>query len=329
MRIITTLLAAATLCPAVLAQQEFELWPGVTSFFYRGALGSSAGDLMQGVHAEYHRGIGDNGTDCRILGLRGYLQDQNASTRETFTWIIRSGTDAAGPAGGTAGLIASAGPLRTPQSSGVKAWLVTTIFATPAKLPDCRSFFAFGVTLPAAPNWTNFLDGLSTWAARGDGQSVQKAHSRAEDHAWQLPPNGTTASHPWWKCTIRFKLLLGNGVLQVGQGNDVYGMGGMFPSAGNPLTVRARFGSGPGVSMLFLGTSRTTGFPLFAGTTQLYLGGLTLPLGTMVLDNSGQAVHTVVTSLPGTLANTGTAYVQAAGVLTSNVSLTNAWSIKP
>lgn len=327
MRLITTLLTATVLGPAALAQQEIELWPGVTSFSYRGALNGAAGDLMQGIHAEYHRGIGDNGTGCRILGLRGHLQDQNAGTQESFSWIFRRGTDAAGPIGGRAGLIASTGLLRLPIGTGTQAWLVTSTFTTPLDMPDCKSFYAFGVSLLAATNWNR--DGLGVWASRGDGSSVQKAHSRAEAHAWQVAANATNATHPGGKSTLRFRLLVDNGALQIGQGGDVYGMGGMFPSPGNPLTIRTRYGAGGGTSILFLGTSRTNGLALFPGTTRLYLGGITLPLGNATLDANGQAVHNVIASFPGNLANTGTAYVQAAGVRASSVMLTNAWSVKP
>lgn len=328
MRILTSSVLALACSAALPAQNEFELWPGVTSFFYRGALDRNSGDLMQGAHAEFHRGIGDNGTDCRVVGLRGYLQDQNAATRETFSWVIRRGSDRAGPTAGTAGIIAKVGPVQLPAATGVRSWLLSTTFASPVKL-DSRAFFAFGVTLPPAPRWAGFADGLSTWAARGDAKSVQKAHSRAEDHAWQLTTNGATATHPWWKCTIRFKLLLASPVLQVGQGGNVYGMGGMFPAGGEPLTVRTRYGSGQGLSMLFLGTNRTTGAALFPNTGRVYLGGLILPLGSAILNASGEAVHTLQQKLPGNLANTGTAYVQAAGLLASSIQVTNAWSIKP
>ena len=165
---IAFLFASPWITSALSAQQVFELYPGSTHFTSRGNVGRDAGETLQGIHSSHFRGIGDNCAACVIPNVRGFLQDQNAATRETFYWIVRKGDDTNGPGVGTANEIAKIGPLRPPRSttSRAMAWVLTTSLARAVQLPDCESHFSFGIVLSPAPKWTT--DGLSTHMSRGE-----------------------------------------------------------------------------------------------------------------------------------------------------------------
>ena len=319
-----TILAIAMIPDAANGQNRFELFPGPLTWSSRGDLGAGAGETLQGVHASHHRGFGDTGFSCKISGLGARLQDQDRSTPETYRWIVRSGSDGSGPGTGSGAVIADIGPFVTPSGgSGVAAWQLDTIFSSAITLPDCTSHFSFGVSLAAAPNWD--ADGLSTHAS---ADTEQNSHSGQEDHAWQILSGAPSATHPSDKRTWRYSLLVDNGALQIGS-FDRYGMGGMFPRIGSSLTVRVHYPSNTqdGLSFLVLDTSRSAGIPVAAGTSRLFLSGLTAILPVELIDSQGTALHTVFTALPSAAAGLGTFHFQA-GAKKNNVwTLSNSQSL--
>lgn len=321
-----------TLTAAVPAQNEFEFYPGVVSFFSRANLGTAGGELLQGMHRPFHRGVGDNGSACTISTFRATIQDQDAATQESIYFIVRTGSDQFGPKTGASGLIAKIGPVQLPAGTGTMAWRVSTTVVIPVVLPNCLNNFAFGVELPPTTTWAPpYPDGLSTHASRGDATlSVQKAHARAEEHTWQIVKGAARASHSPWGSTWRLAIALDTAVLQMGNGGNVYGRGGMFPDTGNPLTARVRYGAAmaTGSSLLYMGLGRMPGIPLVPGT-RLYLTNPIFFLISAPIPAAGEVVHLLTTSLPGSVAGAGKLHFQAAGILSGTGTLTNVFTIKP
>jgi hypothetical protein len=332
MRIQFSIMAVALLCAAAVAQPSgnlVEIFPGGLNRTSRGDVGAKAGEILQGFHASHWRGLGDTGQGCEIKVIRSATQDENPSTQETYFWKVRRGTDANGPAVGVAGEIASLGPFQTPPSTVTKpaAWFETTFVSYPMALPDCSSHFSVGQALAAAPNWPN--DGQSTHIYLG---TEQGSNANQGDHAWQILAGASSASHPPQKRSWRYGMHFSTAVLQLGT-SAMYGMGGMFPKAGNPLSARATYGSAlaSGASLLWLGTDRIGGISLFGGTARLYLGGVVVPLGAAIIDGQGQATHTIIGALPASVSGAGTFHVQAAGLSKGGgiVMLTNCHSVTP
>lgn len=323
------LFVLAALSPA---QQSFELWPGRTTFTSRGNIGRGSGETLQGIHATHHRGIGDNGVACLLPNLFGMFQDQNASTRESFHWAVRSGSDKNGPGADSGSLLARIGPLRTPNSTSTNAvaWKLTTSIATPVRLKDCRSHFSIGVQIPNSPRWA--ADGFSTHTSFGSPTySHQGAHSRAEDHAWQILSTATVATQPSDKRTWRYGVLVDNGVLQLGNGGSKYGMGGMFPAANAPVTARASYGTkmSGGSSLLYMTTGRINGVLTFPNASRMFLGGTFYVVGTMPIPASGEVVHGISSSLPAACAGSPRHYVQALASKGNVFVMTNVHAINP
>ncbi len=321
-----------TLTAAVPAQNEFEFYPGVISFFSRANLGTLGGELLQGMHRPFHRGVGDNGRACMISTFRATIQDQEAATQESIYFVVRTGSDQFGPKVGASGLIAKIGPVQMPAGTGTVVWRISATVVVPVVLPNCLNNFAFGVEFPPTPTWAPpYPDGLSTHASRGDATlSVQKAHSRAEQHTWQIVSGANQASHSPWGSTWRLAIALDTPVLQMGNGGNVYGRGGMFPDTGNPLTARVRYGAAmaTGTSLLYMGIGRMPGIPLVAGT-RLYLTNPIFFVTSAPIPAAGEVEHLLATSLPGSVSGAGKIHFQAAGVLSGTGMLTNVFTIKP
>ncbi|MFQ5503220.1 MAG: hypothetical protein ACE5F1_00305 [Planctomycetota bacterium] len=324
----------AALSSLSVAQNQIEIYPGVTSFTSRGNISRGSGETLQGLHDSHWRGIGDNGKACAINSLYVVTQDQNASTRETFHWVIRKGTDAAGPTTGKAGEVAVIGPLQTPPSTSTTpaAWGLTANLTTPATLPSCVGHYAFGLRLGPSPKWTS--DGQSTHASR---QSAAASHANQGDHAWQIIGAATTATHPSLKRSWRYRVNAlpdASPTCQVGNilsatGTPKNGMGGMYPNTaatppnGLVATIRSN-GNKSGSSVLLASAARTAGIPVFPGTSRAYVSpvGL-LVLGTTTLDAQGNGRITIIGSVPTGLL--GTVYVQALNFSTgfTKITMTN------
>jgi hypothetical protein len=329
---LATLLTLTVLAPFAPAQQTFELWPGRTTFTSRGNIGVGSGETLQGVHATHHRGLGDNRAACVLPNFVGMLQDQNAASRETFHWVVRAGSDANGPGADSASLLAQVGPLQTPKSTTNSpfAWSLTTSITKAVQLKDCRSHFSFGIRLGVSPGWTR--DGLSTHTTFGSSRYPhQGTHPRAEDHAWQILSTATVATHTSNKRTWRYGLRLDNGVLQLGNGGAMYGMGGMFPAANKPVTARARFGTrmSGGTSVLYLSTGRMNGVILLPNTTRLYLDGTFYVVSSRSISVTGEATHTISSSLPAACAGSPRHFVQAVAIKGGVFVVTNLHAINP
>jgi len=67
---------------------------------------------------------------------------------------------------------------------------------------------------------------------------------------------------------------------------------------------------------------------LFPGTARLYLGGLTLFIGSAPINRVGEATHVVAAGLPAIAAGP-TFHFQAFGVNGRAVALTNSHSVTP
>lgn len=341
MNIHNSLLILAGLCSASLSAQsqllQFELTPGTASFTSRGGVGMDSGEIHQGVHASHFRGLGERPEGCQIAGVGGWLQDQDISTQEFYHWVVRGGSDTTGPLPGPGSELSRIGPFVSPYGppatpATIRAWEVTTTLSSPIRLPDCQSFFSWGLLLGPSALWT--ADGLSCHGCSGDVTStafpdVQYAHPRAEDHAWQLTPTQTLANHPSMKRTWRIRLLFSTPLLQTAANNNSYGMGGLFPRSGVPFAARARFGTHMANSsaMLFLGSARTAGVPLFVDTTRVYLGGIVLPLWAGQTDPSGGFFQSLTNSVPASLASSGSIYLQAVATGNGLTELTNSITV--
>ena len=297
MRLANLFFASLLLAPTAIAQNTFEIWPGVTNFTSRGSIGNNpaGGELLQGIAAAAFTGIGDNGAVARVDGFSMILQDQNTDTQEDYYLVYRSGDDTAGPNGTNTGLLCRMGPFTSPpRGTGgpIQAFTVTQTFGTAACLDLCN-FSAFGVQLEqaAGTGWTS--DGLSCHISRGDGafaQSVQSAASTAQDQGWQIIDDVVT--HPSLKRSWRFGLITSTALLQLGNGGTSYGQGGADPDVGVPYSGRVRYGSTSSVdnSWMFISGSRICPGVSFQPGMRIYLGSIHGPFATTV-PPSGEAVH--------------------------------------
>lgn len=257
------------------------------------------------------------------------MQDEAAETQEKLAFVVRSGTDGAGPTVGIAGLLGSVQGLTTPAGGReVKAYVVTTILANPIRLLNSTSHFSFGIALEAAPRWP--LDGLSTHMSSVFEQS---SHARQEDHAWQIVGAASAATHPTLLRSWRYEAFTYVGTMRLGCGGR-FGMGGMFPrtsTLAQPLDMVAFFRSGVpcagGTPMVALSLIRTNGVP-FGQTGSLYLGGRPLVLIGTPTNASGSGLLRIAPMIPTPLAGAGTVHAQGAIVLPNGaLKLTNAQSI--
>lgn len=315
--LLSTILAAFA-SASLQGQQAFGLTNGST-FTSRGSLGTGAGELQQGFPSAHHRGIGEQTAGCVIQAVRATVQDQNSATTENYEVVVRAGTDNSGP---TAQIV-RVGPLSLPPGNGgAIAYQVTTTFQSAIVLPGCDQFFAAGVALPAAPNWT--ADGLSIRL-----HPAPQTHSRAQSHAWEINTTATTrlAQPASWG----IELLTDAAVLQMGNGVGNYTMEGIFPATGNDITARARFAPSlaGGICALWLGTWRQGGTPIFPASAKLYIAGTLLPAGRRAIDPSGEVEMTIARNIPPAVIGAGVFHFQAAGLQGSTAVLTNTYSILP
>ncbi len=276
----------------VLSAQVIEIYPGSTNFTSRGSLGTGTGELLQGFHASQWRAIGSVGVPGAFLrGVRYVLQDQNAAIQDAYEVLVRSGTDPAGPATGSRGVLCSSGVLRLPPAAGPMAWTVTTRFVTPCAIPS-DGFVAAGLSVAANPAWS--ADGLSVHMATLE----QHVGPHRQDHAWEINGAAGAANHPVPPRSWRIALLsegpiVQNGVFVAGTSEFIRGAGGMFPPFGThgwSTHVDGGLTYGNGIARVFLVPQllpQPVHAPFILGS--IHAGPGSIPLATLFLDGNGRA----------------------------------------
>lgn len=315
---ILCVLAIALITDPSFAQANVSLKPSTTSFTSRGNIGSGSGDILMGLHKSHWRGIGDNGTNCQTTGFRSILQDQNSATQESYFWIVRGGTDAAGPTTGTAGLIHRFGPINMPYvaAGGAHAWILTITLSTPVNNP-CEAHLSVGAEMDAQPNWP--ADGMSCHASTS---ALASQHASARDMTWQIVNPATSASHPSSKRSWAQVMRVGTPTMQMSV-NGKKTIGGMFPLVGATLAAQVTNAEAGASSFFFLGIDvQATGFTFLPGTARLYLGFTKIKLlGIATVSAAGIANHPLA-AVPSQTPNV-TLWFQAL-VIGTNENLTNA-----
>lgn len=314
MRILSVLAIALIAAPSF--AQSISLFPGTASFTSRGNIGTGSGDILMGLHNSHWRGIGDSGTACTVSGFRSILQDQNIATQESYHWVARSGSDANGPAAGSAGLLHRFGPFNMPTGAagGPAAWILTTTLTTPAALP-CEAHVSAGVELAVQPAWST--DGMSCHAAL---EALADQHTNALDMSWQIINGATT--HPSGKRSWSHSILLGNPTLQMSV-NGKNSIGGLFPVVGGTYAGQVTGAEATATAMLFLGVdAQATGFVLVPGTARLHLGNTKIKLLTSATVNASGVADLPLAAVPSQVP-AFTLWLQAAIIGTSD-QLTNA-----
>lgn len=372
MRIQLPVLAIALLTAAAVAQsthQYIGLDGFATSFTARTGLGKNAGEIHQGFHSSHFRGLGENAGHlnpngkCELTRLILLTQDQNASTRETYDFVVRSGDDNTGPTAGTAGVLGELTGLRLPNSGklGAAAWRITYTLAASARIQlPCDKFFSFGSRLPPSPNWAQ--DGQSIHTCYGSGKKkhqntwLDDGNSNNPNHAWHFGGTSTIAKQPGSHRTWRFFGSTFGPVMRLGCGTNGgtgvlrpspggYGMGGMFPKtsvASIPLAFQARLNGGSAmvgaatVAVLSLLPTNAGGwFPVtvpFGTGARLYIStsSIFLFFGPRA-DASGMSVIPLAPFLPN-LGNTTRLTFPIQGGMDSpgtGLRLTNAQAVTP
>ena len=183
--------------------------------------------------------------------FRRVAQDQDAATQEQWRVIVRK--DKAGkPDASATGLIFRSAPSLTPKGTGINAWVLTTAFKTPVKIPNNADIYV-GMEFAA-------ITGPKKWPQ--DGQSNHCASHLAAfprgdnpragvpNPAWGIV-HGTTpvVSQPsgrWlrqWVFTSGTVLQQGgvdpNNTRQSPKGSPNYASGGIYPDILN--TTKNRF----------------------------------------------------------------------------------------
>lgn len=339
MRIHLMILATTTLLSAVSAQtpstQTWDMHPGVTSFTSRGNIGTGFGEVLQGVHQTTNRGVLDIGGSAAITRMSTITQDQNCSTRERFSYVVRSGTDTAGPLTSTGAVLGVIAGLSLPNSTRTTpcAWGLTSNLtaSTAIKVPSQRHF-SYGLRLPVggAANWS--MDGQSVHASN---TAAQNSHATQEDHAWQIIGTASAAAHPSAKRTWRLSIgRQGAAVMKLRCGGR-QGMGGSFPKASTsatPLawTAQIRGGSdvGGGSTIVALAVTRTLNVPIGSGANLFITPPYFMFFGPAA-NAAGLANVNLLPFVPASASGAGTFPMQGAIGTSTVLKLTNSQSVKP
>jgi hypothetical protein len=321
-----SLLLGCLLTAAVAAQSSnnlFEIYSGCTNFTSRGTLATSAGEVLMQIPASHFSGVGQDasGDVAEFAGFRYLTQSQNAAVPSTYHLVLRSPHASGAPDCSPAGLRYRHGPLSLPSGSGIVAWVVTSVPATPLPpIQTCQTLF-MGAELAAAPNWTSAGQSLhiSTYYSTG-GTSGDNPRPNAPNLAWDCVAGAARqGNNPY---CIRFGLLTPACVLNTGnvdptmiptgclamQDFTSWGAGGLFPlcqGATGPrndgIAVRVRdvaHANGIFVTLLSHGPGLCPGFacpPLIAGRIFSNLPPLSMVGPSGVLDASGEGRATVLT----------------------------------
>ena len=283
------ILTFALLAAPIYGQTAISLKGSTTTATSRGSIGTNTGEILTGFHRSHWRGIGDNAGSCQIQGFRATVQDQDSSTKESYHWVIRKGSDAAGPAVGSAGLLHSFGSFDMPKvkTGGPHAWSITVTLATPATIP-CLSHVSVGIRLKAAAQWPN--DGMSCHMSPGTSADQ---HGNAHDMSWQIEDGWV--DHPSGNRAWAQSVLVNTPTLQMSI-NGKKSIGGMFPKSGHLVYAANVSGAEANAnSLLFLGVDTLPfGFPLVPGTARMYLGFTKIKLLTATTaDGNGDAYHSL------------------------------------
>jgi hypothetical protein len=276
----------AVVCTAALASlaaqdNKFEIYPDAagtaTSYVDRMNLGGNAGELLYEVPDARFRGVGDFGPACTAEAFVCTTSDENASTPETYSIVLRTPlVGGAGPDPSAAGVIVQVGPLQTPPGTGRLGWILTTSFATPVAVP-CEGGWYMGIAVQAA-SWTS--DGQSLYMAFYPGffnpPAGDNPRAGAPNHSWWIM-NGLTGLSQY-SHTVAVGVRTRAPVLNVGgidpnntrqspPGSTNFGAGGMYPDhSGSPrsdgieIRVLDAANSG-GIALLML----SSGYLPFAG----------------------------------------------------------------
>ncbi len=322
-----------TVLPA-LAQNEVMLAPGVVRYSSRGDVGAGSGELLQGFTVGHWRGLGGHGSGARITAFRAAsLQDADRRTPEGFRWIVRTGSDGAGPVLGSVGevFVSSRQQLGPALGGGSVAWNVTTSLLTPLDIP-AASFLAVGVRVDANAGAGNNTDGLSVWIGAKLGSSDDNlAATTAPDHAWQIHGSPATLSQPSGKRTWCLGFETEAPVLQFGNflPNEAprFGSGGLFPDVGQGLAYRVHASGQDGsIALLFLAVSDfdVLALPIFGSRFWLRLHALLPGVYDARLVQAGRATGVVAPTLPSWLRGELTWQVVVVDPATLTVRLGNA-----
>ena len=304
MRLYSSLSSVLVLSAALSAQNLVE-YQAPTNFTSRGNIGTGTGEILQGFHsAQWHAlGKAAAGNVGEINGFRGTFQDQDRATLEKYNWVVRRGTDAAGPTTGTPGEIFVSTPQSlTPVGTGkVFAVTVTLALRTPVKVP-CDKFFAVGIRLQAA-KWT--ADGQSCHMSRGDNTQGDDPSTKLVEMAWQIVGSATSATHPSLKRSWKMGFLQNAPALQLGNfrgtASSRFGTGGHFPIPGtHGLAFRVSAAGQTGdLALIFLSGKFGRCLPLFGGHWALDFGTLvTTPVVVGSIAGTGAAAKFEAKSFP-------------------------------
>ena len=225
------------------AQQLFNIFPGVSTFSWRGDIPTTGtGELHQGFLKGQVRGLGDNGTGCAVSGVRYAVQDQNGATGASFNIVFRSGTDATGPGSTTIDIMAAYGPVPfPPAAAGPVAYLFYVAFVTPLTTP-CDDFYSTGIEFPAGTP----TDFISVHAA---DSAANGQHPAAADMTFEITYDGFgyATTNPSVATALRMGIFVGQSSFRVGNVLTTapftrFGTGGFFPN--NTLTGSSSQGLG-------------------------------------------------------------------------------------
>jgi hypothetical protein len=300
------------------AQNYFGIYSGCTNFTSRGALGTNGGDNLLEIKSSHFSGIGHDtaGVGTVLTGFRHVLQDQNASTVENYSFIIRR--DSAGaPDCSAAGVILQTATLASPSGAGTLAWIITATLTTPSTLlPLCNTYY-HGLNIPANAGWT--ADGLSSHIGTYyllNGTQADNPAPNAPNIAWNCLNSAPV--QPTSNRTIRYELQVQAAVLNMGNTDPTligvttncvstllnaagnprsWGAGGMYPENGG--------GRNDGLDCRIFDIANQSG--LFAVFLGVNLGCPGLPIGSIAngalyLNPAGPFVQVA----SGTLDTTGT-----------------------
>lgn len=364
MRIHLSLLALTAVTSAAFAQtpstQLFEIQGKQTSFTSRGNIGTGTGEILQGFHSSHLQSMfehdGNTTATYKITQFRLVHQDQNCASRETFDFVLRGGTDTAGPTGGTgAGLIAEVKGINLPNSTRTTAcawgqWQNLSASAQPNWPVDASGntqFLAFGARLNASPSWT--MDGHSVHTSFANAANP---HHNSWNHqvttgnqswAWQFVGTATMANQPSSNRSFRFTLGKQDGTLMqlgCGTGATGYGYGGSFPmytTSAAPQAFKARLrggtamnGAGTAVALAPLGL-----FPVpvgFGTAAKLRVNpGAMLIFFGPTANTAGQSIVNLAPFIPQLNPPSGTKiwFQGAMDSATGGTRLTNAQAVEP
>ncbi|MEZ5962607.1 MAG: hypothetical protein R3F56_02060 [Planctomycetota bacterium] len=303
------LLAATAAAQTPLNYHDF--WSGCTSSTSRGTLGLNPGEVLQLNPSSHFQGVGHDatGTSATLYAFKYTTQDQDASTPEPYTLLVR-GESAGQPDPTPAGLLLSVGPLTTPSGTGVTAWTITATLNTP------------WVGLPLCANYYHGAD-VAVRSSTADGQTFHICNYTAADIpaagaanlAWNIQAG--TPAQPGTPRVIRFTLGVQSPILKMGNvdpgtpstncvstiGFRSFGAGGMYPACntvradGLDYRVRDAANAG-GVCGVFLGIGiGCPGVPLGGlanGALYLNPAGAFLQIGSGALDAAGENIGTVL-----------------------------------